>query len=129
MAFGISQTRLVFFTRFWYFSLAYGIFHLCLVFFNSHLVCFTRVWYFSLAFGIFVSHLVFFTRIWYFSLALHASAGDREIFRDGEHQADCDSSIPWCMADIRKVADKSYEGKIFKDALVNWQGSFHVNCV
>ena len=44
----------------------------------------------------------------------HASAGHREIIWDGKHRADCDSSIPWCMADIKKMADKSLEGRIFK---------------
>ena len=40
----------------------------------------------------------------------HGSAGHGEIIWDGDHGADCDSSIPGCMADIRKMADKLYEG-------------------
>ena len=44
--------RLVFVTRVWYFSLAFGIFY-------SRLVLFTGVWYFPLAFGFFHSRLVF----------------------------------------------------------------------
>ena len=50
---------------------------------------------------------------------LHASAGDREIFWDGEHRPDCADSIPYGTLDFEKMGNKSYEGKIFMDAPVN----------
>ena len=44
-------------------NVAFGTFHLRLVFFTRVWVVYTRSWYLSLAFGIFHLPLIFFTRI------------------------------------------------------------------